>query len=1410
MAEDIWALLSRINAQHDKPTATTPGGQGNSDVAQYLLNHTLGGSTQWSKPVMAGKKDEGRSLLTSIFDTLAIPGYAVSDVVSNTIDDIKEGGVSLAELGPKAALGLVKHTPSALGGAALRSLDNTVDIAAGLTGTYAVMGDDNFIEKGFNKLGETADEIAPRKSWQNILHDQLGVDNKVARYGGGFALDVLTDPLNLVPGVAGAKAARTAAGATEKALAQGLNDIPLGSAPSAVAQSPAEQLAARAASEGKVTLPTPNPELPFRTNALKTQTTENITQGLPNFDTAISQTITPQPIKGAERLQLPGLESELRMQRAAQMDAINDAKAAEKGKITYGDGKFSATGVQRVVEGIADGNTARTGPPIIAAVGKDAEDAIEVANQIAANLTKKTRNGRSVKELTPADQANLFNSLWVRSQDVITEAVNAKRATAKVSPKAQNVLDELATSDEPVEAIIARYGLNKTETKQVQRALSPVEPLKAAGTVKRLQPKVRALQLSKLRAAEDDLIRQGIEPVHWTGMRMRLSDVIAEVGVKALDDSYVTRLIDAMKDPKKLDALGPEGKAAIETVLARRASTMSDLLVGLTARAGELKNVAQNYPVADRILKGLPKQAGDAAQAAGMTAKEIGALDDMIKEAVATPTAKIVERQQAIVKAQGTVLKALEEGKLNAVSAQAFNDALFEATGTVAKGSRTEQSWADMVKLRFSTWHGVEPIMKRIADNLYKSKQEYADARALSLKTAAQKWDGPVRSAGFNLALKGAAVIAKETDPLVREAAEFFSQYITDLFGPQGIGKLDTIEGSLVSKSSMTMKDLNKELAEGYSAFRFRNDKTGKLTLPDGTKIDRDYSANGVGWVKSLELAKFGGKHGDPLVFLRDLDLATQRLTAKYALIDDFAARFGSKTATGVHTTRVNEPRLAGYMFDGEQAQFFNKLMNDIEAGHYKPNSKMMRGLANATRTWKSHVTIYYGAHHVRNMIGDAWNTWASGINDPFIYRDAAKLMGVRRAAYGDAVRDATPSEALKNINALIGKTAPSTPKGSEVLINTRGLNLTTENVIHQMEDRGLFPRFHIQEDLQGDTGLLREGDLAKSDTGSSVKDFALNRLSKPYGSKAYQLASGVSEFQGHYARAAHYIGYVKKHAKKIKGPITEEKKIKLFDEAAAEVRKWHPTGDDLTKTEQMIRSFGIPFYSWTRKEIPLLVQTLVQRPARVNAYPRAQLALSQMLGVNDGEATINDPYPDDQLFPYWVRASGIAPIGDPQSENRFARFLGNMGATIPLVGGGQQGYTMVNPSNPFNDTVSSVAGFGGGQEIVKGLLNMSNPGINIPVAIGTNKTFSGAPIDEKDGGQGVGQYLLSQVPTYGALSRATGIGRDEKSTPVEGQNVQNIINMLLATGIKGTGPYIKQAEFEAKDRARVEAERNK
>lgn len=189
----------------------------------------------------------------------------------------------------------------------------------------------------------------------------------------------------------------------------------------------------------------------------------------------------------------------------------------------------------------------------------------------------------------------------------------------------------------------------------------------------------------------------------------------------------------------------------------------------------------------------------------------------------------------------------------------------------------------------------------------------------------------------------------------------------------------------------------------------------------------------------------------------------------------------------------------------------------------------------------------------------------------------------------------------------------------------------------------------------------------------------------------------------------------------------------------------------------------------------------MVTNPAKVAAYPKIMSSLQETFGMEN--ASIYDPFPDDQLFPDWIRSYGIGPISGPGgfvSEN--------------LARNEPPGYGIVNPGNPFQDFVAQMGGTGQPTDPGMGALEQISPALRYPFEAITERKITGAPIESQ-----LGHFTESIIPPASAAQRITNIGTSQAE---EGYfDREAFINWLSSARVRGTGPYKRQAEYEAFER---------
>lgn len=1123
--------------------------------------------------------------------------------------------------------------------------------------------------------------------------------------------------------------------------------------------------------------------------------------------------------------------------KADFIDKVRQGQMAKKGVVSDAKGNISAKSVQQVMNDIANGSVPRFTRQAVPAEGVAATE----AQKIAEDFIKKPSRKLGTQELGPADQANLYQSIRNKAVELVnnehsynTRFVAPLSTVFKRNPDMLKKIEDTLRSHniEPTVENVTKYAreANISHTPQQTQAIDyisrmlkakQIENTKAAVTaeVKKLKylrtnssaqtvvrhffpaekiqnfaltkpgmQRVDELALSMLRSAEDHLIATGHNPTYWNGMRARLSDVMSELGGAANGDLH-TQIMKGFFESKPSAVANPAVQRAISEVIGRRALSMSDLLSNLSDYAAQAKKATELLPTpkAQALLDKMPKAVADGAKVAGATKVEAKAFADMVRNIVNVDD---IGNMNTLMERLGPELtKAVAEGRTDAQTISKINNAIIKAVDLSheeAQFSLTGSKAIDSFFLRWSTWAGRQSEMKKFSQDAFLFGEQNAADRAHALRQILKGHNSDTILRAFKAAQSDLWKSA-ESDPKVAALSGFFRDYFDWMLGSTGFKDIKDFEQTAAVRSSFVMADVNKHLKAIGADWKFTDTPKAVIEV-GGQKFGRDYKK--LGWLQSWEYA---APH-DPVSYLYDVDLALQRTMAEYNLLDEFGMRFGAKKTDSwfkpdVHTAAVPNPRLKDMYFHPEVKAEFMRLINDLERGGYHPNTPLMRFVGKATRIWKSSVTIYYPSHHIRNLIGDVWNTWAAGHNDVTLGWKAAKVLASQKTRYGAALKD--PS--LEVMQGLIDKKALElnqiTPHGAVIFRNKKFGNVTAGQLWAGAYQRGLLLRYNKIEDIFGESPF---GHL----TGESPTQRVLARLQQPFGGRAHQVATQISEYREHYVRMMHFIGAVDKNLSK-HGDLQ-----RAMNDAAHEVRKWHPDGTDLSINEQKLR-YLIPFYSWTRKEIPLLLQTMLMRPSRITAYPKVMTNVQGALGIQtDHSKGFLDPFPDNQLFPDWIRANGIGPIGDPESSNPVASFWGKLGATVTGLNGQPSGYTIVNPSNPFNDMISqSLFGSGSAQDIGRAQISNLNPLVNVPAYLMLNQTFSGAPIAKSDGGQGYASFLLQQSPQISALTRLTGIGGKKKDN-VQGTNRQNLINILTALGIRGTGPYIKSAQFEAKQRA--------
>lgn len=600
-------------------------------------------------------------------------------------------------------------------------------------------------------------------------------------------------------------------------------------------------------------------------------------------------------------------------------------------------------------------------------------------------------------------------------------------------------------------------------------------------------------------------------------------------------------------------------------------------------------------------------------------------------------------------------------------------------------------------------------------------------------------WSNAFKSAQGNLPPVGGDV-----DDLAME----LQRTMESLFGGSGLREGAISEATVIARSRLLMNDLNRNMERfGLRGLKFTDGKDVK----DAMGISQNYSKS-ADWVKSWEAFKVT----DPYKFMHQIQASVEYTVREKMMFDEIASRFGVFKKSGEYKYGVNHPRLKGVYFTDEgarQATQFIKQLKEMS----QQSSKTLQHIQHVTSKFKAAVTIYWPSHHVNNLIGDTAMNWYAGVNSVTPYTLAMKVMKSQRGRYKD-IEDVSQLTGPNALLEALGRRemaaiAPTGAKGDAVIFKMRnGENVTADMIATAAQNTGIMPIGRVLEDVSSDVTNV------------------LDRIGLPgkYHGAGQRRVHAWSETRDHWPRYAQFIDHLSKATTSFEDAIKP---------AAAAVRKWHPDGLDLTQFERNTMKTVLPFYSWMRKAIPLSIETALTVPGKVKAYPQLIEALQINAGINS-EHSYDQPFPTDQLFTDWMRDKGVGPIS-----------------------GGPGNYTIVNPSIPANDVLSSLFT---PSKTIEGYIS---PLAKVPLEtlMGREMT-TGAEIGAP-GGQTWTDYYAKQTPVISNIGRASGQFGVAPSVKDQGfPNTQNIINMLSGLRVTNTGNYGKSAQFDLRDYLRRQA----
>ena len=334
------------------------------------------------------------------------------------------------------------------------------------------------------------------------------------------------------------------------------------------------------------------------------------------------------------------------------------------------------------------------------------------------------------------------------------------------------------------------------------------------------------------------------------------------------------------------------------------------------------------------------------------------------------------------------------------------------------------------------------------------------------------------------------------------------------------------------------------------------------------------------------------------------------------------------------------------------------KAFIDLTTLGSKDGATLGRIFDNLTNKFKFLATVPFPGFHIRNMIGDVF-------------------MG-----FLDGVRSSTYSELFNKIQ------------------KTRAGSLT---------------RFHIGEGLDLTYDELNDLYMRHAASGRFYTSDLDPRMIRSAPKKVIDFTRDVSERREDFGRLAHFL-----HAMRDEYPaaVRAGKKgalDKAVEASVYRVNKYKFDYSALTATEQKIKRVGMPFYTYSRKAIPTLMEAMFLSPRNIGRAAR-------IFGGNQGSGYENFNH---MLVPEYMREIGYATLSDEDEPWAVS------GDILPVPGA----LTKLD----FSDR----------QDFFQSVVSQMNPIIGAVPELAMGKyAFNDRPIGSTP------EYLMSKIAPFGALDQ--------------------------------------------------------
>jgi hypothetical protein len=321
---------------------------------------------------------------------------------------------------------------------------------------------------------------------------------------------------------------------------------------------------------------------------------------------------------------------------------------------------------------------------------------------------------------------------------------------------------------------------------------------------------------------------------------------------------------------------------------------------------------------------------------------------------------------------------------------------------------------------------------------------------------------------------------------------------------------------------------------------------------------------------------------------------SSKAVTAKEFLDEAGKKFFVNSNKAPITYIESTNPLYKGLKASPEVVNTVDKYIQGIKPEELKPMLKAF----DATQNWWKSQALISPMYHTRNFVGNLWNNFLGGVFNPVAYKKAGAIqMG-------------------KNLDDII-------------LTTKNGENYTGRSILELSKQKGVFGRGQFTGDIAEQIQDEMYGAIEAAKTIQGYNPLSQrNILFK--GNKA--VGSAVENN----AKLAHFI-------QKLEDGYS-------VDSAAKSVKKYLFDYNDLTDTERKVFKRLAPFYTWTKKNIPLQVENLFVNPEKWALVPKV---------IESIESGSQDPETEKYMSDY-LKENIPVKIGQDKNGNYQYFILGS------------------------------------------------------------------------------------------------------------------------------------------------------